>query len=160
MVYDGPHCLLTEGGAKYPDYLAFCGAGERLFVISRRAAAIFQSAGLSGIGGFTPVRVLREVDGSLLPLPESAPDYVLVQITGKIDLDYSKMGLKKKKLCSSCGGFEWNRQRMHPLYLNKSTWDGSDICRNTSVPGYIIFSEAAVESVRRNKLKGFGFDPL
>ena len=49
---------------------------------------------------------------------------------------------------------------MNPLYMDEDTWDGSDICRNKSIPGYIIFSEAAVELIKKYKLKGFCFVPL
>lgn len=160
MAYSGPHCLLTEGGAKFPDYLAFCGAGEGLFVISERAADVFRSNRISGMTGFAPIQVAKEADGVILPLPEGAPNYVLVQITGTIDLDLKKMCLKKKKVCSTCGGFEWNRQRLHPLYIDADTWDGSDVCRNESIPGYIIFSKGAVDAIKKHRLKGFGLDPL
>lgn len=160
MQYDGDHCLIAEGGPKYPDYLAFSGAGESLFVISEHAARIFRENNLSGVTELTPIRVTKETDGILVPLPEAVPNYFLVQIAGRIDLDYSKMCLKKKKVCKTCGSFEWNRQRMYPLYMDEGTWDGSDLCRNKSIPGYIIFSEAAVELIKKYKLKGFCFVPL
>ena len=158
--YRGSHHLIVEGGPKYPDHLAFCGAGEPLFVISERAARIFREHELSGITEFIPIRVAKEITSTLVPLPETAPNYVLVQIVGRIDLDHGKMCLKKKRVCKTCGGFEWNRQRMNPLYMDESTWDGSDICRNESIPGYIIFSKAAVDLVKKYKLKGFSFEPL
>lgn len=160
MEYSGEHCLLLEGGPRYPDHLAFCGAGERLFVISERAANLFLDGGLTGIGRVTAIRTGKEQNGTLVPLSDAAPDYVLATVTGKIDLDLRKMGLRKKHVCKACGGFEWNRQRLHPLYLDESTWDGSDICRCDSIPGYLIFSEAAVALIREQKLKGFAFDPL
>lgn len=153
--HSSPRCLLLEGGPKYPDYLAFCGAGEPLFVISERAASVFRANDLLGIAECVPIQVAKEENGVLIPLPENAPNYVMVQITGKIDLDYEKMGLKKKKVCSTCGSFEWNRQRLYPLYMDEHTWDGSDICRNQSLPGYIIFSKVAVELIKKHKLKGF-----
>lgn len=158
--YRGPHHLIVEGGPKYPDYHAFCGAGEPIFVISERAARIFQENNLTGITEFIPIRAEKEINGTLVPLPETAPKYVLVQITGRIDLDYRRMCLKKKKVCKTCGGFEWNRQRMHPLCMDERTWDGSDLCRNESIPGYILFSKTAVDLVKKYKLKGFSFEPL
>ena len=160
MEYSGSHCLLVEGGPKYPDYLAFCGAGEPLFVISEHAARIFQENDLSGMSELTPIQVAKEENGMLVSLPETAPNYVLVRITGRIDLDHKKMSLKKKKVCKTCGGFEWNRQRMYPLCMDAGSWDGSDICRNESIPGYIIFSKAAADLVKKYKLKGFSFEPL
>jgi len=160
MEYRGSHHLIVEGGPQYPDYLAFCGAGEPIFVISERAARIFRENNLSGITGFIPIRAEKEINGILVPLPETAPNYVLVQITGRIDLDYRRMCLKKKKVCRTCGGFEWNRQRMYPLSMDERTWDGSDICRNESIPGYILFSKAAADLVKKHKLKGFSLEPL
>lgn len=160
MEYSGGHCLLLEGGPKYPDHLPFCGAGERMLVLSERAARLLQESGITGIGQITPVRTAKENNGTPVSLPETAPGYVLAEVTGKIDLDLSKMCLRKKKVCKACGGFEWNRQRLHPIHLDESTWDGSDICRCESIPGWFIFSEAAAELTRKQKLKGFVFDPL
>ena len=44
-----------------------------------------------------PIQVAKEENGAVLPLPGRAPRYVWVQSVGKIDLDYTKMCLKKKK---------------------------------------------------------------
>ena len=70
--------------------------------------------------------------------------------------DISLAGIQEE-ICSSCGRFEWNRQRLYPLYLDEETWDGSDICRVESIPGYIVCTERVVDLVKRQKLKGFSF---
>lgn len=160
MEYSGGHCLLLEGGPKYPDHLPFCGAGERLFVLSERAARLLQDTGITGISQITPVRTAKEENGTPVSLPGAAPGYVLAQVTGRINLDLGKMFLRKKKVCRGCGGFAWNRQRLRPIHLDESTWDGSDICRCASIPGWLIFSEAAAELIRKEKHKGFVFEPL
>ena len=160
MEFSGPHCLITEGGPRYPDYLAFSGAGERLFVVSEWAARVFRDNRLSGIAEISPIQVMKEQSGQRIPLPENAPRYMLLQIAGKIDLDHQKMCLKKKRLCRTCGSFEWNRQRFHPLYVDEGTWDGSDLCRIGSIPGYLVCTEKVVKLIRENKLKGFAFEPL
>lgn len=154
--FAGPHRLILEGGPGYPDRLEFTGAGGPLFLLSGRAAAVFAENGITGITDTAPVRTERE-DGDL---PEAAPGYLLTRIGGRIDLDLLKMCLKKKRRCPVCGGFEWNRQRFHPLYLDKSTWDGSDICRVTSIPGYVVCTAGVVELIKTQKLRGFCFRAL
>ena len=159
MEYGGPHCLIAEGGPRYPDYLAFCGAGAPLFVVSERAAQVFRENMLGGIAEFIPIQVMREKNGELLPLPENAPRYMLLQVAGMIDLHLQKMCLKKKRLCKTCGGFEWNRQRFHPLYVDDRTWDGSDLCRIASIPARVVCTEKVLNLIKENKLKGFAFSP-
>lgn len=85
---------------------------------------------------------------------------MLARICGRIELDLPKMGLKKKKLCRVCGGFEWNRQRLSPLLLDASAWDGNDICRVDSIPGYVVCTDRVVALVKKQKLKGFSFRAL
>ena len=70
------------------------------------------------------------------------------------------MGLKKKKRCRVCGGFEWNRQRLSPLHLDASAWDGNDLCRVDSIPGYVICTDNVVALVKKQQLKGFSFRAL
>jgi hypothetical protein len=158
--FSGPPCLIAEGGPKYPDRLAFIGAGSSLFVLSERAARTFADSGITGIAEMAPIRIMKRLDGAIIPLPDVAPQYILAQVGGTIELDFGKMFLKKKKLCKICGGFEWNRQRLHPLHLNEKTWDGSDICRIDSIPGYFICTERIVKLVKGRKLKGFCFKAL
>ena len=154
--FSGHHRFLLEGGPKYPDRLEFTGAGGAPLLLSRRAADVFKENGITGIGEIVPVQTAQESG----PLPEGAPEYVLVRICGRIDLDLPKMGLKKKKLCRVCGGFEWNRQRLSPLLLDASAWDGNDLCRVDSIPGYVICTDNVVALVKKQKLKGFSFRAL
>ena len=154
--FSGPHRFLLEGGPKYPDRLEFTGAGGAPLLLSRRAADVFRENGITGIGEIVPVQTEHESG----PLPEGAPEYVLARICGRIELDLPKMGLKKKKLCRVCGGFEWNRQRLSPLLLDASAWDGSDLCRVDSIPGYVVCTDRVVALVKKQKLKGFSFRAL
>ena len=75
LEYSGDPCLLVEGAAKYPDHLSFHGAGAALFVISERAAAVFQTAGFTGLAEFTPIKVMRIKNNAMIPLPDTAPNY-------------------------------------------------------------------------------------
>ena len=89
--YDGPHCLIAEGGAKYPDYLAFCGAGEPRFILSRRAASVFQVNGMTGLDAFTPVDVMRERGLIFLDRQENALHAATNPNCGKVDLEQSEV---------------------------------------------------------------------
>ena len=155
--FDGSHRLVSEGGAEYPDRLMFTGAGGPLFILSDTAVQAFEKNGITGISESSPIDILQE---EALPLTDAPPQYMLAQISGKIELDFKKMGLKKKKLCASCGRFEWNRQRLYPLFLNEETWDGSDFCKVESIPGYIICTNRVVQLVKEQKLKGFCFKAI
>jgi hypothetical protein len=70
------------------------------------------------------------------------------------------MQLKKKRVCPSCGQFEWNRQRLPAMILNVSSWDGSDICRLASIPGFIVCTDKFKTIVQNNQLKGFSFEQV
>lgn len=156
----GPHRLAAEGGPRYPDYLPFSGVGGPMLILSERALAVLQENGITGIGTAEPVSVVRIINGTEVPLPDTAPAYYLVTITGTIDLDIPKMCLKKKRVCRTCGGFEWSRQRMPKMLLDSSTWDSSDFCRIASILGYVICSDKIVSLVKTHRLKGFAFEPV
>lgn len=158
--FRGEHCLIAEGGPRWPDRLPFTGAGGPMLLLSDRAAELLREHGITGIGASEPVRVCTQEHDAVVPLPESAPGYRRIEVSGRIDLDLPKMSMKKKRHCAVCGGFEWNRQRMPKLQLDESSWDGSDLCRVTSIPGYVICTEAVVSLVNKHRLKGFVFEPL
>lgn len=142
--YDGDiHRLILEGGNTYPDYLTFTGAGERLFLLSERAVRIFEDCGIAGFSGKREVMV------------SDGPQYFAMEISGRVELDFVTMQLKKKKLCPECGQFGWNRQRMDPVILDEGSWDGCDICRVKSLPGFFACSERFAEAVKDYKLTGF-----
>lgn len=148
-----PH-LLLEGGRKNPDYLQFCGAGRQLFVVSEKTLDLFEQNKISGYTEATQVTTER-IDHREQDLP--CPNYYALSITGKIDLDLAQMHVKKKNICASCGQFDWSRMRLEPIFLNPTTWDGSDLCRLTSIPGLSVSSKRIKDLVDRYNLTGFSF---
>ena len=135
--------LVLECGKTYPDCLAYTGAGERLFLLTERAVRIFEDCGITGFSGKREVLVL---DG---------PKYFAMDICGSVELDFAAMHLKKKMLCPECGQFRWNRQRLEPVILDESTWDGADICRIRSMPGFCACTQQFADMVKKYKLTGF-----
>ena len=95
--------LLAEGGGNYPDFLNFTGAGERLFLLSAQAVRMLEGETITGIAGTEQVTVRSEKT-------EEVRAYYALDIRGCIELDFEKMGLRKKKQCSFSGtASAWSR---------------------------------------------------
>lgn len=148
-----PH-LFLEGSGEYPDYLQFCGAGRQMYIVSEKTLDLYEKNNISGYSDYRLVTVTTEIQDKT---STKIPIYYSLNITGRVDLDYSVMQLKKKKKCAQCGQFNWNRMRLNPLVIDFSTWDGSDLCLLSSFPGFKLCSSLAREVMTTNKLTGFSF---
>ena len=146
-------CLRLEGGSVYPDFLQFCGAGRQLFLVSEKTLELCELNAISGYSVYQKVCV--ELTGRKKEY--TVPNYYNLDIEGRIELDMAAMYLRKKRRCSACGQFEWNRKRFEPLILNHTSWDGSDLCAIESIPGFRVCSEKMKELVLRHNLSGFSF---
>ena len=151
---DTPYFLLDKG-REAPDLLWFSGAGRQPFLISERALNLCEKYHISGYSGHHLVAV--EYTGET-KVDVKLPNYYSLDITGKVDLDFAKMCLKKKRKCASCGKFDWNRQRLSPMFLDETTWDGSDLCFVQSFPGFKVCSERMKDLAEIHKLTGFSFE--
>ena len=150
------HSLILEGGKEFPDFLAFTGAGKQLFLLSDQAMECLHENKITGFSVVEPVTVCDERGN---PVP-GAPAYQHLEITGYAELDFSAMQLKKKRFCPFCGQFDWNRQRIPALIPDEASWDGSDLCRIGSMPGFMICSDRFKSVVLNNGLMGFCFKRL
>lgn len=146
-----PH-LILEGGRQFPDFLQFCGAGNRLFVVSEKALSLFEKSKVTGFS--SSERCLIECI-STNRVFHAVPVYYSLEINGRVDLDLIAMHLKKKNKCDACSQFTWSRTRIDPLIIDLNTWDGSDICLLDSIPGLKLCSEKVVDIVKTNRLTGF-----
>ena len=128
-------------------------SGEQPFIISEKALKLFAENNVSGYDHAEPVTVEprgMNKDGSPI-------DYFQLNICGRAELDFNAMFLKKKKYCAVCGQYEWNRQRFYPRVVDGNSWDGSDLARVVSIPGWILCSDKVRKIVKKHKLKGFVF---
>jgi len=153
--------LVLNGGKIFPDYLQYCSAGRDYIILSKKTIDILTINNVCGIFKFEPLRLYdhskwAEKDGQEANLYM----YNNVHINGRIELDFKRMCLKKKRFCPICNQFEWNRQRFPPLIIDPVSWDGSDLCRVSSRPGEIICTDKFVKIIKRNKLKGFQFEEI
>lgn len=158
--HGGGHKLVLEGGKEYPDLLGFHGAGKQMLIFSGKALSLFKQYNISGISDSEQIQVLEKRGSELIDLTGIAPDYWAVHIVGTVELDFSSMRLKKKNGCEHCGQFTWNRQRLTPLALDENTWNGHDLCRVTSIPGYVVCTSAVKRLVEEYALSGFDFTLL
>lgn len=149
-----PYDLLLEGGNTCTDLIAFTGAGGPLFLLSEKALLAFHADGIQGIGSVAPVNA-KWSDGDKRKNRSKIPPYYQVEVSGRIDFDLKAMFLKKKRLCPACGQFDWNRERLYPVFLDANSHDGGDLCRVTSLPGRIICTHKVALSVKKHKLTGF-----
>lgn len=152
--YDG-ECreLLLEGGKRYPDLLQFCGAGKRLFVVSETMMTLFIQRGVTGYCSVDPV-LIRDTTRTRSITAYSPNKYYSLIISGEVDLDFRAMELRKKRMCKDCKQFDWNKKRFPAIVVDESSWDGSDLCIISSLPGYYVCSPKVASIIEEAKLSG------
>lgn len=155
---DEPKNFVLDGGKAYPDFLSYTGPSGNMipFIISARTLKLFEENGISGFVNLCKV-ICSVKRCSAYILDEQAPEYYLLDFLGTIDFDFKEMHLKKTKTCSACGRFAWSRLRFGSVILDKSSWNGMDICRLASVPNVIVCTEKVEALARKNKLTGLIF---
>lgn len=150
-----PH-LRLEGGRVFPDFLQFCDAGNRMFMVSEKVLEMFEKNGITGYSGYQLMTYeFSKRKSSII----EHPNYYSLNITGKVDLDLAEMHLKKKRLCPQCGQFDWSRMRFGITILDETTWNGSDLCFLDSIPGFKLCSEKVKELIQQHKFTNFSFKP-
>lgn len=156
IIYQGENALIIEGGEIYPDFM-FYGSAGLTFIVSERVLEALQQNGITGYDKSEKVPIYRSKERRMI---EQDVAYYMLNITGEIDFDLKAMALRKKHLCPLCGEFEWSRQRLGTIdsVFDMSTWNGSDLCRIKSFPGYIVVSEKFKCIVEQNKFIGIIFN--
>lgn len=147
--------FIIEGGKNYPDFLDYRGAGT-YFLISKNALRLFIENRITGFDDYEEVSTRRETG---VTIDDDNSVYFLLSINGTIDFDLRAMTLKKKRVCLSCNQYDWNIQRLSMLksVFDMDTWDGNDLCRIKSFPGFIVCSDRLRSLVEEHKLTGLRF---
>ena len=143
--------LLIEGKGKLPDYL-MCGHYP-LMIVSDRVLNIWEKAGITGYTSF----LVELVDYQMDKIRDV--QYHNIIVTGKAELDFTKMGIKIKKVCSKCGAVEYNKQTWEfgTAIMKESTYDHSDLFVLNFFPTAPLCTIKVLETVHDNKLKSFKF---
>ena len=152
----GSDSFVLEGGKKYPDFLYYGGIGL-YFIVSEKAMDVLEQNNITGYNNISKVDVYRIKNHQLCKIDEM--NYFSLDICGSIDFDLKKMPLKKKNLCQKCGQFNWSRQRLELVetFLDMNSWDGSDLCRIRSAPGFTVCCTRLKEHIENNSLSGVVF---
>ena len=155
LVFQGDDALLIDGAKNYPDFMLYGSVGL-YFIVSKRVLEVLQQEKITGYNEAKKVSLYRLICGKL---EKQEPEYYIINITGGIDLDLKAMSLKKKNVCPICGSFKWNRQRLYNIdsFFDMNTWDGSDLCRIKSFPGYVMISDRLKEIFEEHKFTGASF---
>lgn len=106
---------------------------------------------------FSDVDLITRNRGKLSSIPER---YFLMQITGRAQLDHTRMGVECS-ICQKCSHYVYSSEYfplydpkgIYPALLDESTWDGTDIFNHGDC------TEAFMETVRDSGLKGIDFLP-
>lgn len=151
-IYEGEDAFRIDGAKAFPDFMQFCGCGIG-FIVSEKVMNVLRENNISGFDEAKKVPLYRSRYRKLV---KQEPEYYMINITGSIDLDLKAMALKRKHLCPECGSFDWSRQRLYIFdsVFDMSTWDGSDICRIKSFPGYIMISDRLKKIFEDHKFTG------
>ena len=151
-IYEGEDAFLIDGAKKFPDFMQSCGAGT-YFIVSERVMNVLRENNVSGFDEAKKVPLYRSRYRKLI---KQEQEYYIINITGSIDLNLKAMALKRKHICPECGSFDWSRQRLYIFdsVFDMNTWDGSDICRIKSFPGYVMISDKLKEIFEEHKFTG------
>ena len=146
--------LLVEGKGKLPDYL-MCGHYP-LMIVSDRVLTIWEKEGVTGYTSYPVVLVDQQMEEII------NAQYYNIIISGRAELDFTKMGVKIKKVCSKCGAVEYNKETWEfgEAIMKESTYDKSDIFTYQFFEASPACTKKVLEIVYRNKLTGFRFKEL
>ena len=114
-------------------------------IVSVRTLEALQKANISG---FIPHNVHKMYNNRNV---EIDAEYYVIEITGKAEYDYKKMGENDVRVCKECGGVTKKRYVYQHYYILDGSWDGSDVFLNG------ICTEKLLRVVHDNKLTGFEF---
>lgn len=162
IIYDehDRYRLLINGGKKFPDILEYAYVGPRLFIISERTLSLFLQEQVSGIMSYELVRLFIREGKDIVPVDPAVGKYYVLHLSGSIELNYPAMFLKKKRVCNDCGKYDLNRQRSIPYVVDSETWNKCELCTVKTFPWAVICTERIVKMIKKNRLKGFVYEPL
>lgn len=166
-----PHCGAGEYGRKsFENVVAWAeGAGAKMWtdhiggwelIFSERVIDAMFAAGVEGFVAH-PLNI-GKVDSDRLAKLER-PNYFLIEVTGRVDIDRQLFDEGEGSLCPVCGS--WRPKRDGKYYFGDrlevprlETWDGSDFVMqgNVATVEYCC-TPRIVELVRKNGWSGFAF---
>ena len=148
---------VTLHGGAFGDFIEASGYDV---IISERMAEAFQAEGLTGLGGFHPLEVLRVRGKRKKSQALDVPRYfVVTPCFGRaaIDVAHSRLRLREPMTCTECRSI--GVDSIHGFALEPGTWVGEDVFRPRGIQGLIVVSERFAAFVHRQALTNMKLIP-
>ena len=139
------------------DFIRVAGAEV---LISERLAEAFRAEGLTGLGGFHLVEVLRVRRQRRGPKPPTTPRYfVVTPVFGSAAVDEARSHIRRDSpipcdWCRSTGV-----DAVHGFVLEQGSWNGDDIFVARGMPGSIVVSKRFASFVARHGFTNMKLTP-
>ena len=131
------------------------------FIVSKKFVRACQSAKLSGIEFYRPLRYLVDTNRSgadeLVLRCQNEMKYRAIDITGRGGSIAQTSNLKLLKACTACGWEEWSSPQ-NGIFIDEQQWDGSDFFFVNEID-MILMTDQAVRILNNAKLSNFGTQP-
>lgn len=130
-------------------------------LVTERFAEDFQAEGLTGLGGFQPVEIVRVRSKRPGPEPRSLPRYRWVTVAHggpALDMERSRLRISKPMECTQCryAGID----AIDGLVLEEGTWSGEDVFRPRGLWGRILVSERFMRFAERHAMSHMAWVPI
>jgi len=144
--------LVIEGRGKLPDYLPCV---RSLSVVSQRVIDVWQKYDITGYTAF-PINKLLDKHRNEV---HQDSQYYNVTITGRMELDFERMGVAIEYQCSTCGTIEYNRKpwEFGSAFIKEGSHDGTDLFAAKHFEMAPICTRKMLEIVYNEKLTNFQF---
>ena len=147
--------LVIEGKRKLPDYL-LCGHSSTLKIVSQRVVDVWQKYEITGYTAF-PISKLLDKHGNEV---HAESKYYNLIITGRIELDFERMGVFIMAQCSTCGGLDYNKKTWENwgvTVAKEGSYTGTDLFVANRFEAAPICTRKMLEIVHKEKLTNFSF---
>jgi len=149
--------LIIEGKRKLPDFL-MCGHYP-LAIVSQKVIDVWEK---HNITGYTTIPIKKLIDRKSEQVHHDC-QYHCITITGRIELDFEKMGVCIIKQCSTCGAVDYDKPNWEwgsLTFVKQDTYDGSDLFAARHFEATSLCSKKILEVAYKEKLTNFQFRPL
>ena len=157
--------LAKTKAKKWPDIIG-SGYASWFRIVSKRTLDACESEGLGTFPCF-PVQIQPPYPATL---QEEPPEYFRLDYQNMIgcELDYEASGYLDTQICSNCGSFtfDWDKmlvshfEKIRPYVLKADSWNGKDIFCPKEIPTMMFCTDKFVDCAQKYQLSNFHFCPF
>ena len=145
--------IIIQGKRKLPDYL-LCGHWP-IKIVSQRVIDAWQK---HGVTGYTSFPIQKLLDKKMEQVHHDV-QYHVVKVTGRVELDFEKMGVRIVEQCDTCGVVRYDKDLWcwKFKFFKDYTYDGSDLFAAKHFEYTPYCTKKILEITHREKFTNFGF---